>query len=96
LSIDAVTRDVPPGRTLRHARAQDLGCLAVGGSDPRRVHTQRRRPSPAVAEPSSHGAQVDTCGQELRGRVVAQRVDVGVDLEAPGEVAVAARIVRSM
>ena len=56
MSIDAVARDMRTGRTLRHARAQDLGRLAIGRCDPCRIHAEGRRPAATVSEPPSHGA----------------------------------------
>ena len=50
-----------PPLTLRapgHARAEDLGGLAVGGSDPRGVDAECRSTPAAVAEPTGDGPKV--------------------------------------
>src|SRR6476646_8674814 len=58
------TQLVPASRhTFRHLGPKDLGSLAVGRGDPRRVDAESGRSSPTMAEAAGDGAEVNASRQ---------------------------------
>ncbi|MDT7708089.1 MAG: hypothetical protein QOG20_3696 [Pseudonocardiales bacterium] len=78
-------------RPFRHPRAEPGCCPLVGLRKPRGIDPQRRHSATAVPQPTGDRADIHAGRDELRGRVVAQVVQVRLDAKPPREPAVALR-----
>ena len=91
LSFDAVARNAcRPGQDASACGRPGFGCLAVGPPRPTPHGREGSSPLRRRVEPASDGTEVDARGQQLGRRVVAQRVYMGVDLEASSHVVIPA------